>query len=215
MTVAEADKQRRLDAAQTAIDRMIMLAQDGVSVVSAVMGDTAEPGEWTHYPPRDARDTATGYRFFYHCHRDMPAAWGEHGHFHLFVRAGAADADKREPLTHLVALSVDARGLPLRVFTTNRWVTDEIWRPAPDVLDALDGFRVAPTTSELLAVADWLAAMTVLFRPQIERVIKARDQRLTDLASRGPRPNLLDDRRLHVLTSEPVSLEDSVAALDI
>ncbi len=193
---------------------MTTLARDGASVVSAVMGDTAEPREWTHYPSGDARDTDTGYRFFYHCHRDMPAAWGEHGHFHLFVRAGVATADGREPLTHLVALSVDARGLPLRVFTTNRWVTDETWRPAPDVLSALDDFRVSPGAARLAGVADWLAAMTVLFRPQIERVIKARDQRLADLASRGSRPNLLDDRRLHVLTSEPVSLEDSVAALD-
>jgi hypothetical protein len=77
----------------------------------------------------------------------MPGAvQAEHGHFHLFAQLGKDDRQIPR-YTHLLGIAVDARGLPLRLFTTNRWVTDETWLPAPSVLGMVrQVLRAAPPT---------------------------------------------------------------------
>ena len=42
-----------------------------------------------------------------------------------------------------MAIAVDPRGEPIRLFTTNRWVTGETWYRADDVIRMLDRFAIS------------------------------------------------------------------------
>ncbi len=128
--------------------------------------------DWRHYPEGEVYDPASHAQYFYHRHpapaRKRPAQPAEHGHFHLFLRGEGMPAGitpllmpelavanapaprqsaplklgRSDEVCHLVALAVDGKGEPLRLFTTNRWVTGETWYRADDVIRMLDRFRV-------------------------------------------------------------------------
>jgi hypothetical protein len=185
------------DAAERLIAVMLALAAERRTLPGLLVGD-AVPAPWNHYPRNDARDPASGYRHYYHIHQRRPAR--EHGHFHLFAQArGCAE------VTHLLAVAVDGHGRPLRLFTTNRWVTDETLQPAPRVLALLSRFRMR-RPARLQPVHDWLEALPALFAPQIRDLLTARDARI-----RSGRPGLLDDRRIQILSQCNVSLNRHVA----
>ncbi|MEX1315721.1 MAG: hypothetical protein AB1Z22_01185 [Synechococcaceae cyanobacterium] len=94
-------------------------AQHG-SLVRACTGDGVVLAE-RHYPGDDWRDPLSGGQACYHCHRPGE----EHGHLHLFM-PGQPGAE----LTHLLGIGLDPRGLPLSLFTVNRWVANDTWQPA-------------------------------------------------------------------------------------
>ena len=50
---------------------------------------------------------------------------------------------ERDEVSHLIAIAIDFRGEPIRLFTTNRWVTGETWYRAEDVTRMLDRFVIA------------------------------------------------------------------------
>src|SRR5207248_2568930 len=121
---------------------------------------------WQRYPAGEVYDPANHAQYFYHCHAAPAgsAPGAEHGHFHLFLRAEGIPAGitplvlpelavanapvppqsaplkrgERDEVVHLVALALDQRGEPVRLFTTNRWVTGETWYCADDVIRMLD-----------------------------------------------------------------------------
>lgn len=198
------------DAALTVIEQTQHWADSGRSPLQATIGH-ATPIAWQHHPDGDARDRDAGYRWYYHCH-DRPQRASEHGHFHLF-----SEHDRRtgEPpaLTHLVAIGIDARGLPIRAFTVNRWVTNEVWRDASQVLRRLAKFRVA-LDGEHGDVSRWLSALTVLFAPQLKQVVTDRDDAMNRRAQGGGRPNLRDDHRLEVISQRRLSLARQIKAID-
>lgn len=161
-----------------------------------VLGRRANFEAWMHYPPRDAIDGSSGYRFYYHAHaRRAPA---EHGHFHVFGPVAGDPA-----YTHLIGISVDDRGFPTRVFTTNRWVTAERWQPAESVLRSLRRLDLAAARPG--PVARWVQAATGLFAPQIEAVVRRRDERL-DARAAVLGDAAYDDRRTHIVSQCPVAL---------
>ncbi|MDN5937084.1 MAG: hypothetical protein L0H83_00310 [Salinisphaera sp.] len=214
MTEADAAFAIRRQAAREALDLMQALAAKGQSVLSLLLNEGQAPQEWAHFPAEDARDTRNGYRFFYHSHRDMPRSWGEHGHFHVFAELAEVDNVDQPTLTHLVALSVDGQGLPLRLFAPNRWVTDERWQPAAALCRLLARLRIDQAGAAPGPVGQWLSAMLRLFAPQATALLHRRDARLAALAAGGGRPNLSEDRRMHVVASTPVSLWQVVTELD-
>lgn len=197
------------EAAARALRNTQQFLREGKTVISALIGAQSFI-EWQHYPERDAR-AKNGGLFFYHAHAASQRMAGEHGHFHLFAPNPRKDCAAGQPFTHLIALSVDDRGMPLRVFTTNQWVTAECWEPAPTV------FRLAASTRfdriRPFAVGRWLQAMLDLFRPQIERVVQLRDARVRALRAAG-RGNLLADRRTHILSQCPINISTQVLALE-
>jgi hypothetical protein len=115
-------------------------------------------------------------------------------------------------VSHLLAIGVDLQGKPVRLFTTNRWVTGETWYPAGDVVRMLDRFRVADVgPSETLN--QWLGAMLGLFRPQISELLRLRDQ--TVMAwRRRKRTHVFDDPALEITSSLDVGLDAQLAFLD-
>ena len=62
--------------------------------------------------------------------------------FEAALSAPAPAGDPDEAWTHLVAIALDDRGRPLRLFTTNRWVTGETWYAAADVAAASARFAI-------------------------------------------------------------------------
>lgn len=100
-------------------------------------------------------------------------------------------------------MSVDAKGLPLRLFTTNRWVTGEVWQPAATLARQLakpDLRRAEPQD-----VALWLENILILFEAEIAALLRARDRRLyaTRLATGERR---FEDRRLRIPSQRRIDL---------
>ncbi len=188
---------RRAQAAAEVLAVQWQYASQGRSLASASLAGARQFVEWAHYPCSDHVDRASGVRFYYHAHPADQRAPGEHGHFHLFVPASG------EPgaISHLVGVSIDAKGLPLRLFTTNRWVTGEAWRDAQTLARAVPRFALH-ATGRLGPVARWLAGMVALYDDVIIELLRERDRRL------GSDSAALDDRSVHIVSQRPVSLAD-------
>jgi hypothetical protein len=182
------------------------LAVERKSVLQELIGEQTVR-VWDHLPADDAYDAGSGYRWFYHCHRREARTSGEHGHFHLF-----SCPQPGEGVTHLIAISVSDRGLPLGLFTTNRWVTDERWQVASRVLGLIARFRVS-SPAILRRVHEWLRGCVRAFAPQIRALVEQRDARLATLR-RSMGSDVLEDRRVAVLSRCRNDVHAQAAALD-
>ncbi len=187
------------DAAAEATARLAALADIGLNPVTAALAGAAAVEEWRHYPESDVIDAATDSQFYYHAHAVSERVENEHGHFHTFVRASRAcpqlqpanwaegtSPDAAAAVTHLLGISTDARGRVIRLFTTNRWVTGEVWYDAAAVIRMLDRFDMR-TEQPSCDLNRWVTAVIAMFRPQAEDLIRARDARLAQFAAEHPR----------------------------
>lgn len=195
------------DSLARLIALMAMLAAEGRSVLSDLIEQGTRTPELTHLPAEDAYDAASGYRWYYHSHAQHGRTPGEHGHFHLF-----RDETDGECVRHLLAISVDARGWPLAMFSPNAWVTDEAWAPAAALLRWIEGFGVR-RPAHLHRVHEWLALMLRAFAPQVRELLLARDARVNALR-RSARFAVLEDRRITVLSRCDLDLVHQAALLD-
>ena len=173
--------------------------------------------EFDHYPPKDIVDPRSGCQFYYHSHREGDR---EHGHLHLFwhatasgrrryLRLGQARWTRTAP-THLFAISLDARGLPVGLFTVNRWVTDGHWFDATTTLSMVDRFDLGRVKGHQHS-CEWLASFVRLYRPLIGELLVRRDKRL---ARRSDREAALRDRRLELLSHLPIDWAADLNALE-
>ena len=122
--------------------------------------------------------------------------------------------DGNDALSHLIAISMDQRGLPIRLFTTNRWVTGETWYAAADVRRLLDRFAV-DLARPSWALNRWIGAMFVLFQPQMAQLLQARDEAIMAWRRRHRgRIHVFEDRRLEVPSSLDIDLEEQVRRVD-
>lgn len=122
--------------------------------------------------------------------------------------------EDNDQLSHLVAISMDARGLPLRLFTTNRWVTGETWYSAPDVLRMLDRFAVNAAEPSR-ALNRWITDMFTLFRPQMRFLLAARDAALMNWRRRHRgKVHVFEDRRLEVTSASDIDIEDQIRRVE-
>ena len=188
-------------AARRALHHWLRLTERHGSLIRAFSGDAVIEAQ-LHYPPGDFSDPASGSQCYYHCHRDDL----EHGHLHVFGRERPA-----APLTHLIAISLDARGLPVGFFTVNQWVSRDQWLPAPRTLQLLDSLslRQAPCDPSL---ALWLVHFVSLYRPLLQQLLLQRDHRLRQA---GPTlSQALDNRDLEIPSSQTIDWMQDLAALD-
>jgi hypothetical protein len=175
------------------------LARQGFNVVSRLLRDEGTFYEWDHYPAGDVYDPLHGAQYFYHSHGAAQRAPGEHGHFHTFVRW-----EKPERLHHLVAVAMDHAGRPIRLFTVNRWVTEDDWIDASRAIRLLDRF-VLDRAKPSRWVNRWLAALIRFFRPEIEHLLQARDARIAAWRSSHAGADAFAARELEVLSQMPIS----------
>lgn len=184
--------------AQEALYCERILAKTGDNIVTATLAHITEPTFWTHYPDGDVFDTDTGAHWYYHSHApgaatessengDNPANGdgnkpadesnvdacsdnNEHGHFHCFVRPQG----KAGPIHHLVAVSVDAHGQLLRLFTVAQHVVNDNTLPAHERIALLEKFDVQLGRPSYL-VNRWLTAIVGLYQEEITRLIQEGD----------------------------------------
>jgi hypothetical protein len=197
------------------------------NLVVEVLRGSGDFTEWEHYPPDDVRDPKSGAQYYFHAHppdeRDHP----DYGHFHLFMRSKGvppgirpgemsdfvSPASGNDAPSHLIAISMTPAGLPERLFTTNRWVTGEIWHRADDLISMLDRF-VIDLDHPSRSLNDWLTAMVVLFRPQIEQLLMERDRVTLQWQADHSDTDVFEDRRLEIVSSMRISLHNQIEWLD-
>lgn len=100
------------------------------------------------------------------------------------------------------------------MFCVNRWVTDESWYPANAVITMLDGFAIDHAFPNW-AVNRWLTALLRLYRPQIEALIRHRDQVIAAWQQAHPDCDVFEDRALEMTAYLPISVADQLAQLDV
>ena len=140
-----------------------VLANTKHSIVSEMLRFTDKFQYWKHVPPKDVLDGHSYSQFYYHAHPQAAQSAattlhdGEHGHFHTFMRhGGILDTEKPYPAldydaqtdnvkkhtTHLIGISMDKAGNLTGMFTTNRWVTGEVWYKADDVIAMAGRYQI-------------------------------------------------------------------------
>jgi hypothetical protein len=116
-------------------------------------------------------------------------------------------------VAHLVGISTDPSGRVIRLFTTNRWVTGEVWYDADSAIRMLDRFAMtkgAPSPE----LNRWVSAVVRMFRPQIEDLLRARDARLAQFRAAHPDSDALEDRSLQVTSELPVDFLAQILAIE-
>ena len=211
-------------AGEDVIDCHRVLAKTGDNIVGELIKGTETFYEWDHYPKGDVYDNATHSQFYYHAH-PQELRGGEHGHFHTFVRplgmpAGILPAplpglelpkDDNDALSHIIGISMDPQGVPIRLFATNRWVTGEVWYTADDVRAILEAFAI-DLAHPSWPVNRWVTSMIRLFQPQIARLLEARDRRVAGWAATHPGEDVYEDRKLDVTSAVDISIDDQMTA---
>lgn len=116
--------------------------------------------------------------------------------------------------SHLVAIAMDAGGRPIRLFTTNRWVTGETWYAAADVIAMLDRFAI-DLARPSWALNRWITAIFGLFRPQMADLLSARDATIMQWRRRHRgKIHVFEDRRLEVTSSLEIDIGLQLAAVE-
>lgn len=199
-----------------------VLSKTGDNIVGELLRNQGTFYEWMHYPKGDVYDRGSHAQYYYHAHPANLRS-GEHGHFHTFLRAkGIPQGIEPVPvpsesrpegedgqLSHLVGISMDRAGYPLRLFTTNRWVTGETWYAAEDVIAFLDRFEIDHAQPSW-PVNLWVTAMLRLFQPQIIALLRERDAAVVAWQREYPDRNPYEDRRLEITSVAEISVEDQI-----
>lgn len=209
-----------------------VLANAKLNIVGEILRSAENFTEWDHVPPKDVHDTASHSQYYYHAH--PKSAQGdnihddEHGHFHLFMRGkGIARGIKPAPATdikkhpkaenitcHLIGIAMNNKGLPIKLFTTNRWVTGETWYKAQDVINMLDDFEIDHAYPSW-PVNLWMTHMVNLFKPQIKALIRQRDEKVRawERAAAKDAPYVFEDRALEVTSYQYIDIDEQISQL--
>jgi uncharacterized protein DUF6969 len=217
------------------------LTRHASTALQEVTGGAGAIREWRRYPEGEVYDPATHAQYFFHRHPSAPRERGagpaEYGHFHLFLRAEGMPAGvaplivpelaianapvppqsapqkrgARDEVAHLIAIAIDARGEPIRLFTTNRWVTGETWYLADDMIRMLERFAF-PTPGPSALLNRWLSALVRLFRPEIAALLRQRDKAIQEWQWRWRRRgHVFEDTQLEIPTRLDIDVEARLA----
>lgn len=202
------------------------LARKGEHILQGLLAGEATR-QWQHWPADDAIDATSGYQWFYHSHSPEDRQEGngdEHGHFHLFARTSACRAlplrlrrgdrlrqlvgyDRSATTRHLLCVSLNAKGLPIELFTVNSWVTGDAMLDAEATGWLLAHLRLATGYPEI----DTLLSCTVaLCASQVQALLDARDAVLLHTAL--TESEIFSDRTVEVLSSQRIDIDHVLSA---
>ena len=239
LRASRAEIEQMASAAKVIRDCRRELAARSADILSEVIAGRVTTSDWQHYPEGEVYDPTSHAQYFFHVHPAALRRAPEHGHFHTLLRADGMPAGAvplllpelavadvtavspqaaplkrgtREEVSHLVAIAIDTHGRPVRLFTTNRWVTGETWYRAEDVIRMLDRFVIAELAPSLV-LNRWISAMIGLFRPQIAALLQARDDTVMAWRRRR-RAHVFEDPRLEITSSLDIDLDAQLALID-
>jgi len=231
-TLTEEELNTMHAAAQVVGETMRVLHKSGSNTVAELLRDAGEFSAWEHIPAEDVYDPDSASQYYYHAHAKSEAGDGihddEHGHFHTFIRGpgmqnGVQPAplsdftmptDKGELNTHLIGIGMNQMGVPIKLFTVNRWVTGETWYKAEDVIQQLSHFNI-DLSHPSWPLNLWLSHMVQLYRPQIEELIRQRDVAVAAWQAKHPDVNAYEDRKLEVTSCLNINLLEDIEALEL
>lgn len=200
----------RFQAAETVFSVQADYADRGQNLANAALAGSSPFVEWAHYPAADLLDKEVGTLAYYHAHEASERLANEHGHFHVFVPS----SNQNGRYSHLIGISLNARGEALRLFTTNRWVTAEHWEAAAVMDEALSTFRFS-TRGRLAPVSRWLNGMVTLFADEISGLLIERDALMNSLIEKNGREAALEDRSLHIVSQCPIDVPAKLLATEV
>jgi len=210
---------------------MRVLNNTDTNLVKEILGTSDNFYEWEHLPPNDVYDFQSHSQYYYHAHAKSDSGDGahddEHGHFHTFIRGKAfPDGITPAPLkdfdpnteisdinTHIIGIGMNEMGHPMRLFTTNRWVTADTWCAAEDILTMLDNYNIDHTAPSW-PVNLWITNMIRLFKPQIKTLIQERDNTVKSWTQKHPDRNTYEDRDLEVTSLLNINLLNHIDAIE-
>lgn len=198
-------KQRMLGyASQVLQAQQQMTTSKGKNLLHYTLKKKRKHIQMSHYPKGDRIDRTTGAQYFYHCHRENYESH-EHGHFHCFLRYKQIPKDIKpaplddwniyfdNPMTHLVAIAMNQFGLPIRLFSVNRWVTSEVWYEAKHLPRFIKRYKMTLQDDPYWQVLDkWVEGMLHLFAPQIAWLQQAGDRKILQHKESGVENPFLD-----------------------
>src|SRR5439155_27308379 len=100
----------------------------------------------------------------------------------------------------------------IRIFTVNRWVTEDNWLDARAAIRCLDRF-ILDGSKPSRWVNRWLAALIRLFRPEIEHLLQRRDATLAAWRAEHRGADAFAARDLEVLSEIEISIAAQTDAL--
>ncbi|MEX3009549.1 hypothetical protein [Hoeflea sp. TYP-13] len=218
-----AELERLSDAGEVVKENLRLLAKSGQNLVGQCLAHQGTFYEEEHYPKGDVYDGESHAQYYYHAHRPES---GEHGHFHTFLRSAgmprkvrpapySGDAERpsgKDALSHIVAISMNRPGLPIGMFTTNRWVTGETFYSSEDVIDMIDRFDIEQSYP-CLATNRTISALMRLFKPQVVALLKLRDKTLTGWAEKYPDRDIYEDRELEITSIVDINIDRQISEL--
>jgi hypothetical protein len=96
--------------------------------------------------------------------------------------------------------------LPVRIFTTNQWVTGELMVDSRVAASALKMFAIA-AKGRIAPVSKWLSSFIQLFYMDMEALIIERDLKIAALSRKmGDLDKVLESKEHHVLTECKIDL---------
>lgn len=183
--------------AQALIQSISEFANTNSNPVLSVLPENGEV-EYDHkYPEPVLSFSDAGVRAYYHCHSWSSPPDGEHGHFHIFVRA----ADKT--WTHVAGLSMDSDGQPIQWFTVNHWVTGESWKEPLEITDALEAVS---EDGDWLLTEKWLWQMLKFYFSTLKTLLIDRDAAVSKLILSMKKDELFQERKIYILSRHDIDL---------
>lgn len=217
---------QRLAALQRAADDLFkvldIFGRDGRHPITDLLAGHTYT-QWNHYPPNNLWDDITGCAWYYHAHDSSThPPWEEHGHFHCFFCADKLPRNakpialptkpgrRNRAYTHLVGLCFDTNGVPNRLFTINRWTSNEWMYAADDIVPLIDRFQFHGLNFGL--TSRWLSATVHLLYPQIVWALHERDKVLAKHRRKNPN-GFSEDQSLHFISTVTFDLDNHLMAL--
>ena len=220
----EPELERLAQAAAEVVDCIRVLEKSGSNLVSEVLGE-GEFVEFEHYPENDVYDPETHAQYYFHAHPQARGEWNDYGHFHTFLRPKGwvreippaapgtePTTEVNDPVCHLVAISMGPQGRPVRLFTTNRWVTAETGCAARELIGMLDRF-VVDLAKPSWPLNRWISAMIRLYREEIVKLMHERDATFAEWQITHPERDVFEDRALEVTSAMTIDLDAHLALI--
>ena len=91
-------------------------------------------------------------------------------------------------------------------------MTDETYYSAEDTISLLDHFKM-DHTYPCLATNRWVTSIMVLFRPQIEELIRERERVITAWQEEHPDRDVYEDRELEVTSETAIDVPKQLSAV--
>ncbi len=203
-------------AEQVLLFQQKILTSCGKNILHYILQDQSHFLKNKHYPTGERIDFQNGGQYFYHCHRENYTT-EEHGHFHCFLRRTAIPkyikpfhypqkpSKESQQMTHLIAISINRIGQPIRLFTINHWLSHEVAYHSRYIANLTRRFKLDIQENLYWRNLDkWIEGVIQIFLPQIIWLHQQKASQINLLTKNHE--NIFANRKIEELSSIPIDL---------